>query len=872
MVSTRKVSAATFAAMKESLRVAQAESDVAGAYRSVLDRSFKTRKRITSPKKVDGIISAGELVMLLEFKYRKLLATNVRALSKVVVQTVFYIKKIADEGVDKSVPRVVFIGDETTAFLFQTRYVAQYLQLESVDWSKQPSSAGDSEKELMRLIKNNSELWENMLKFTVSELDSFEIIQQSMLAFTGVMSGVPIEVTSENLIPVYNNFVKNVLDEETQPLLWEQRLNVFNLFILGVATLDHNTLIVPSTISGLPTAVSVQGANALAFKNSYGIGRMSAVHSRELGAHLDRIVDDERRRRHGMFYTSRPIVNEVYHHINQSLGAGWQDKYAVWDPASGTGNLTVGRNLPELYSSTIDPAEVSVAKSIAVNFGAHIFQMDFLNTVVGTPEFEATIPEHLKQRLEGTTGSDKRMLFLFNPPFAGATNAKTSRGTGENRAGVASDTAIARIMKSAPDLGVSSSNLYAQFVYHVLLIIERYQLEHAAIVFFSTAKVHTASSQKGLRTAMLNAGMHVQHVLLVESSEFSDTKGTWPVAITILKSDMRRTQQQEVRATVYKSSRKKDGETAMLYPVLQDYLLRQPTESERLSTFVRSKIPDGIALVPDAEAPALSSGLVLNGKGKRRGHRKEASIGDMSTIANDLQNSPTGVALFSASCHRGNSASIMKENCMDVFAGFAARKLAKHTWYNDADEFFAPDATLDEYDAWNANALVFGLFHSSSNQTSLRQVRWDNNVADVFNEFFWMSPERLAGVADAAGVGSVVDDVAFHGKTRYMRTLLGEKIDLLSTAAKEVLAAASTIVELTMPFRHTTATTKSGLDMHLQAWDAGWYQIKKLLLIPEMDQDIKDLYENEFQSLYRRLAEELYDGVYRYGFLKNKPN
>jgi hypothetical protein len=89
----------------------------------------------------------------------------------------------------------------------------------------------------------------------------------------------------------------------------------------------------------------------------------------------------------------------------------------------------------------------------------------------------------------------------------------------------------------------------------------------------------------------------------------------------------------------------------------------------------------------------------------------------------------------------------------------------------------------------------------------------------------------------------------------------------LSPLALEILKNLNELFIASFTLRkQVTHVTEKGrsINLHLEAWDAGIYQHKKLWAT---DPDLKSKWEN-LKIKHRQLAEKLKHGVYTYGFLK----
>jgi hypothetical protein len=201
---------------------------------------------------------------------------------------------------------------------------------------------------------------------------------------------------------------------------------------------------------------------------------------------------------------------------------------------------------------------------------------------------------------------------------------------------------------------------------------------------------------------------------------------------------------------------------------------------------------------------------------------------------------------------------IIKENFDRTIALFTARKSTVVNWINDKDEYLVPNVDHPDYRQWNADAIVYAMFNSASQQSSLRGVQYKGRRWDVRNQFFFMGNAEVRDLADKAGFMEMYEDAKRFPEDAFVQKRLSDTI--LSTDAKEVLAAARELVRTSLALRATFAEEHP--ELHLGAWDAGWAQLKPLLKA-----HFKPQYE-EFVARYKAFEARMREGVYKFGFLK----
>jgi len=261
-------------------------------------------------------------------------------------------------------------------------------------------------------------------------------------------------------------------------------------------------------------------------------------------------------------------------------------------------------------------------------------------------------------------------------------------------------------------------------------------------------------------------------------------------------------------------------------------------------------------------------------------------IGSYLNTGNDIYHSVEGAVIYSTVGASGicNTIPITSQNFNDIIALFCARKTIKSNWIIYKDIYSKPNIKefnmskkqqdkLTPYQQWNNDAIIYSLFSGASQQSSLRQITYQNKVWDIKNEWFWMSNQEMKELAQKHNFDALYQDAISFPDERFVYLQLQQR--KLSNDALEILEMAKYLVHLTFPKRQKAfeenllppqliRMKNPTIKNHLNAWDAGWYQIK--ILLNEYFKEEHEIFKEKFKEFEKRMRE----GVYKFGFLKHK--
>lgn len=273
---------------------------------------------------------------------------------------------------------------------------------------------------------------------------------------------------------------------------------------------------------------------------------------------------------------------------------------------------------------------------------------------------------------------------------------------------------------------------------------------------------------------------------------------------------------------------------------------------KKASEWVREPIKN----LKTKDCPQMTSSVKYVNK-DGRGKVVENHIGYMLSNANSVQSNSTNVALFSTGIYKGNGFSITPENFERSVTLFAARKLILPNWLNEKDEYFAPNEDHVKFKNFYVDSIIYSLFNNSSEQSSLTEIVYKNNLWNIPNEFFWMSNETIINFASTTYNHEIMDQEGHEERFVYKKLIKENLIEFASEDSKEIFKIASDLLENTFQYR----VDYSDYENQAYNWDAGYSQLKKLW---------KQKFTTEFEIFrkkYKDLEERMRPLVYELGFL-----
>ena len=801
----------------EQIKSAVIEKEVENVYNKGINLYFND-VNIEHPFDCDGFIDTKTkgnhklLKLIIEYKLDEML-TNKMARAKVLIQVIYYLKRFEQNGL--VLPNVCMVGDVNECFVMHTNELLKYLD-EDCDWTIAPSNAHNANPSLMAKIATDENI--NPFIFEVNEAFSFKNVSEKIIDLADNVQRY-VRVTEHNIATIFDYFVRNVVKstKNIQP-------NALVAIFMGVITDKDNYYQHPTKKNILVTPNGEVAINGDGFVSFFGyFDRTYTPQEKNKFAEIsDRLVEDTKRRNTGEFYTPTLFVDYAHKMIEQKFGKDWKEKYIVWDNCCGTKNLTRDYRFAELYSSTLEDAELEI--SSRYNKEGTAFQFDFLNDSLDK------LPNGLMSALK----ENKPIIFFINPPYATA----GIQGE-ESKKGVAK-TMVNEDMLTH-NIGASSQNLYAQFLYRITMIKREFNLTNVHICLFSPTLFLTGTSWKGFRNIFLNE-FAFSNAVQFKASHFADVADNWGISFSIW-SNGQTIDKGNFNYTLIDSI---EGEIEEI----GSKVVYNIDGKETASKWCSSKLKRDIIY------PTFTSGLKT-----KDGNRKysEKAIGSFVNDSNNVDKNTQFVSMFAnnADCGHLSTTLISPDNFTKCTALFSARKLIDKTWVNSKDEYLAPNEEHEKYNEFVNDSIVYSLFHSSSNQSSLRNVEYKGKKWNIKNEFFFMSKDEMVNLANENNNDECYED-ARTDKDRYVYTLL-ENTEL-SDDAKAVLDKAREIVRETFAYRNIF--NESNSDYQINNWDCGWYQIKALA-----KEFCKKKLE-EFNILYKKLADKMRPMVYELGFLK----
>lgn len=815
----------------DKIKEAKIERTVEDVYNEGINLYFPTDKGIEYPFACDGFVDTKTdndkvLKLIIEYKFNEMMFNTVSR-AKVLVQVIYYIKKFEQNGM--ILPNVCMVGDKDECFVMHTNELLKYLD-EDVDWSISPSNAATANPDLVLKISQDANI--NPFIFEIDENFNFKLVAEKIKDLAENIQRY-VRVTEHNLSKIFDYFCKNVLKGKTK-LSGHDMVEIF----MGVIGDKMNYFQHPSNPNILVCKGRNVNINGNAFKSFFGYfdRNYTPQETMCLNGIADRLIVDADRRNSGDFWTPTMFVDYAHDMISKKLGEDWKEKYVVWDNCCGSLNLTRDYKFGELYCSTLYQSELNIGADY--NPEATKFQFDFLNDeIVSKNSLLGVYNDKLPKGLKDALINNKPIVFFINPPYATANVMSTDE---KHKAGVAKTMINEQMLKDK--IGASSQNLYAQFLYRIIQIKNEFNLTNCHIALFSPTLFLTGSSYAKFRKVFLNE-FSFDNAIQFKASHFADVADNWGISFSIWHNG-ETFEKNNFNYTLI------DNENGEIVEVGNKVVYN----IDGLKT-ANDWCKEPIKKLKTEDAPQISSAVKVKDSG--RGTIVPNAIGYFGSNSNNVDMNMQFVAMYSSCSSRSHGYSITADNFDRCTALFSARKLIEKNWVNSKDEYLAPNTEHPAYNEFVNDSLIYSLFHSSSNQSSLRNVDYKGKKWDIKNEFFWLSNKEIENLSNTNGFTQTYND-ARTSKERYVYNKL--QTITLSPEAQSVLDKASDIVRNT--FKYRELFNQEHPEYQIMNWDCGWYQIKALA-----KEYAKSDYE-EFVKLFKELENKMRPMVYTLGFLK----
>ena len=828
---------------------------------------------LSYPYSTDGLISFVDgdntYSVLVETKKNVDMAGSNYGLLRIVAQVIYYLKRFALEG--EHIPDAVVIADKNEITSFPADLVYKYLEGD-YDWSIAPSAAGRQSVQLITdMAKDN--LAKKIYVHNLEDGESFNTAEflEDVDSKTRLDKPIKITATKDNLLKVFTNFSTDVFTSTP---------GLFNKSILGdrgrvevfLRSLkdDDDIYIHPKKNLLIVDDVEVPNVDVRAYESfwqQHKQGRDGYSHKELalLDTVTDTLIDESQRRMKGDFYTPPIWVDKAHDLIEEKLGANWKEEYVTWDMAAGLRNLTRRYRFGDdkLYTSTLFQEDINYCKSYNPE-GCH-FQYDFLNDDIDLhsmdlKEIKSFDDDKLAEKFKLPVQLIKDMLdkkpvvFLANPPYGQATDHD-----GAKKKDI-SDTEIKSIMKKEK-LEHASSELYTQFIYHVQLLAQLfdYTEDDDFNFFFFFNKGFLTSPSYGKFVTGLTSQFHYESGFMLNAGEFNTAADSWGIIFSHWMTKGEKNQR-KFTFDVMQSTEEDTIEK------ITTWTGKKPGKEETISDWL-VEIPLGKEL-SDKQILTKNSVDAPTAKSIRCKLRK-GWIGYMHNSGNNVQFSEKYIGMYSMGFANANGRDITEENFTRAAVTFSIRRSVqediqkqKLLWVRDKDIFTTPSENLLT-DEFVTDCVVYSLFDSQSNQTSLRDYHYNGKTHTVLNPFFPFSVNQIERLAEKHHNDTIQSDIIGR-KDSFVYNWLQCNKDHISLEAQALLDEVKEIYQESFYLRNDYAKLQPRYQVN--TWDAGWKQIRTMVFGRDrINDDLlhrKPAFDKKLNALADKIAKAAYsDGV-----------
>jgi len=827
---------------------------------------------LTYPYNTDGLVEFSDgkesYSILVETKKNVDMSGSNYGLIRILAQVIYYLKRFELEG--EHLPDAVVVADQDEIISISADLLYPYLEGE-YDWSIAPSSAGAKSTKLVEDLKKDN-IAKKVYIHDLSNPNNFNASDflEDLDSKARLSETVKITATVDNLVKVFTNFSTDVFT--SAPGLFDKvitgdrkRVEVF----LRSLQDDDEVYIHPKKKKLIVDDKEIFNVNVQAYEQFWqqhkqGRDNYTRKELALIDSCADLIIDEKQRRMKGDFYTPPLWVDKAHEVIESCIGEDWKDEYVVWDMAAGMRNLTRDYRFGDgnLYTSTLFQEDIDLSK--AYNKEGYHFQYDFLNDDMNLhdmslEEIKSLSDEELEKTFKMPVSLIKAMIekkpivFFANPPYGANGNGIKEK----DRKGGIANSSLKKIMKN---MGHAKQQLITQFMYRIKLIKDLfgYQEEDSFHVFLFSPIFFTSPSFNNFFDEFLER-FHYDKGFMINAGEFNTAASTWAIIFGHYSSSGEKNQK-EFHFNVLQST--SEGEIEEI----TTWIGKRATQDSTISNWLK-EINIGKEL--SNNQILTKNGLDAPTAKSIRCKLKDGWIGYMHNHGSNVQYSRAYIGMYSLGFAVSDGRDITKDNFERISTTFSIRRAVHNDidkknllWVRDKDVFTTPSGDLLTPE-FIADCVVFSLFDTQSNQTSLRDYEYKGKSYTVINEFFPYSIESMEKLAEDNHNADIQSDVIGQSN-RFVYQWLEDHKDDISTEAQDLLDEAWSLIEDSFSYREEFFAENPRYQVN--TWDAGWLQVRRMIFgrdrITDDFLDRKDSFDKVLDALSDKIAQSAYkDGV-----------
>lgn len=876
---SKKLSSARIKRFNKAISLASTHDDVEKAVENAVTsllhdytshRYGSDNTSLTYPYNTDGLVEFSDgkesYSILVETKKNVDMSGSNYGLIRILAQVIYYLKRFELEG--EHLPDAVVVADQDEIISISADLLYPYLE-GKYDWSIAPSSAGAKSTKLVEDLKKDN-IAKKVYIHDLSNPDNFNASDflEDLDSKARLSETVKITATVDNLVKVFTNFSTDVFT--SAPGLFDKvitgdrkRVEVF----LRSLQDDDEVYIHPKKKKLIVDDKEIFGVNVQAYEQFWqqhkqGRDNYTRKELALIDSCADLIIDEKQRRMKGDFYTPPLWVDKAHEVIESCIGEDWKDEYVVWDMAAGMRNLTRDYRFGDgnLYTSTLFQEDIDLSKAYNKE-GCH-FQYDFLNDDMNLhdmslEEIKTFSDEELEKTFKIPVSLIKAMIekkpivFFANPPYG-----QPGTNLGKEHKKDITNNAISHMMHG---LGHSKMELFTQFMYRMILVRDLFDYgeDDDFHLFLFSNNYLTSIGFKNF-VEKVTTQLHFNQGFLIQGGEFNTAKDSWNIIFSHWSSHGNKNQQ-KFPFDVLQSTKKGEVEK------ISTWEAKKIDENNTLSGWFK-EIPQGKKSI---DKPGTKNGIDAPTSKTDRSRMSKDALGVLMQAGDALNDARMYVSIFTMGASRGNGRDINKDNFSRACVDFSVKRSVyidvdnkKELWIRDKDIFTTPSKDLLTPE-FIADCIVFSLFDTQSNQTSLRDYQYKGKSYTVVNEFFPYSIKSMEDLAEEHHNSDIQDDVIGHSN-RFVYQWLEDHKDDISEEAQALLDEAWSLIEDSFPYREQFFQENPRYQVN--TWDAGWLQVRRMIFGRDRTTDDfldrKESFDKTLDALGDKIAQAAYkDGV-----------